>query len=88
MRHAWRPGKRCAHLSAVRQDNLQGLRRRSRLFGALAGIDASLWESDGDPMENEPQPARGETGELTMDNELPREKMRKPGPLAKGSLRP
>ena len=54
---------------------------------ALAGIDASLRERDGDPLEKELQSARGKIGELMMDNELLREKMRKPGPLAKGRLR-
>lgn len=54
---------------------------------ALAGIDASLRERDGDPLEKELQSARGKIGQLMMDNELLREKMRKPGPLAKGRLR-
>jgi transposase len=54
---------------------------------ALAGIDASLRERDGDPLERELQSARGKIGELMMDNELLREKMRRPGPLAKGRLR-
>ncbi len=54
---------------------------------ALAGIDAGLRERDGDPLEKELQSARGKIGELMMDNELLREKMRRPGPLAKGRLR-
>lgn len=54
---------------------------------ALAGIDASLRERDGDPLERELQSARGKIGELMMDNELLREKMRRPGPLTKGRLR-
>lgn len=54
---------------------------------ALAGIDASLRERGGDPLEKELQSARGKIGELMMDNELLREKMRSPGPLAKGRLR-
>ena len=55
---------------------------------ALAGIDASLREREGDPLEKELQSARGKIGELMMDNELLREKMRRPGPLAKERLKP
>ncbi|MCJ7551045.1 MAG: IS3 family transposase [Anaerolineae bacterium] len=54
---------------------------------ALAGIDASLRERDGDPLEKELQSARSKIGELMMDNELLRERTRRPGPLAKGRLR-
>ena len=54
---------------------------------ALAGIDASLREREGDPLEKELQSARSKIGELMMDNELLRERTRRPGPLAKGRLR-
>ena len=54
---------------------------------ALSGIDASLRERDSDPLERELQSALGKIGELMMDNELLREKTRRPGPLAKGRLR-
>ena len=54
---------------------------------ALSGIDASLRERGGDPLEKELQSARSKIGELMMDIELLREKTRRPGPLAKGRLR-
>jgi transposase len=54
---------------------------------ALSGIDASFRERDGDPLDKELQSARSKIGELMMDNELLREKTRRPGPLAKGRLR-
>ena len=54
---------------------------------ALTGIDASLREREGDPLEKELQAARSKIGELMMDNELLRERTRRPGPLAKGRLR-
>ena len=54
---------------------------------ALSGIDASLREREGDPLEKELQAARGKIGELMMDNELLRERIRRPGPLAKGRLK-
>jgi len=54
---------------------------------ALSGMDASLRERDGDPLEQELQSARSKIGELMMDIELLREKTRRPGPLAKGRLR-
>ncbi len=54
---------------------------------ALSGIDASLREREGDPLEKELQSARSKIGELMMDNELLRERTRRPGPLAKGRLR-
>ena len=54
---------------------------------ALVGIDASLREREGDPLERNLQSARSKIGELMMDNELLREKIRRPGPLAKGRLK-
>ena len=54
---------------------------------ALSGMDASLRERDGDPLEKELQSARSKIGELMMDIELLRKKTGSPGPLAKGRLR-
>jgi len=54
---------------------------------ALSGMDASLRERDGDPLEKELQSARSKIGELMLDIELLREKTGRPGPLAKGRLR-
>lgn len=54
---------------------------------ALSGIDASLRERGGDPLEKELQSARSKIGELMMDIELLREKTRRQGPLTKGRLR-
>ena len=54
---------------------------------ALAGIDASLREREGDPLNKELQSALSKIGELMMEIELLREKTRRPGPLAKGRLR-
>ena len=54
---------------------------------ALAGIDASHREREGDPLEKALQSTRSKIGELRMDIELLREKTRRPGPLAKGRLR-
>jgi transposase len=54
---------------------------------ALSGLDASLRERDGDPLEKELQSARSKIGELMLDIELLREKTGRPGPLAKGRLR-
>lgn len=48
---------------------------------ALAGIDASLKERQGDPVKAELDTAMKRIGELTMENELLRAKMEKPVPL-------
>jgi hypothetical protein len=51
---------------------------------ALAGIDAALKQrNDGDPMKAELDAALKRIGELTMENELLRAKMEKPGPLGR-----
>ena len=50
---------------------------------ALAGIDASLKKRQGDPVKAELDAAMKRIGELTMENELLRAKMEKPGPLAR-----
>jgi hypothetical protein len=51
---------------------------------ALAGIDAALKRRhDGDPGKAELDAALKRIGELTMENELLRAKMEKPGPLGR-----
>lgn len=55
---------------------------------ALTGIDAALRERGGDPLQAELDAAVRRVGELTMDNELLRAKLEKPGPLARGRSRP
>jgi transposase len=48
---------------------------------ALAGIDESLREREGDPLQAELDAAVKRVGELSMENELLREKIRSSGPL-------
>jgi len=50
---------------------------------ALSGIDVSLKERQGDPVQAELDQAMRRIGELTMENELLWQRVRKPGPLAK-----
>ena len=50
---------------------------------ALSGIDAALKERDGDPVQAELGAAMRRIGELTMQNELLWQRVKKPGPLAK-----
>jgi len=50
---------------------------------ALAGIDESLKMRQNDPLQAELNQAMRRIGELTMENELLWERVRKPGPLAK-----
>src|SRR5512139_3917877 len=50
---------------------------------ALSGIDAALKEREGDPVQGELDAAMKRIGELTMQNELLWQRVRKPGPLAK-----
>ncbi len=50
---------------------------------ALTGIDSSLKERQGDPAQAELDQAMRRIGELTMENELLWQRVRKPGPLAK-----
>ncbi|WP_282755504.1 transposase [Desulfuromonas thiophila] len=50
---------------------------------ALAGIDESLKKRQNDPVQTELNQAMRRIGELTMENELLWERVRKPGPLAK-----
>ena len=50
---------------------------------ALSGIDSSLKERQGDPVQAELDQAMRRIGELTMENELLWQRVRNPGPLAK-----
>ena len=50
---------------------------------ALSGIDSALKERQGDPAQAELDQAMRRVGELTMENELLWQRVRKPGPLAK-----
>ena len=49
----------------------------------LAGIDAGLRERDDDPKERELAEAHRRIGELSMEIELLRARLEKPGPLAR-----
>ena len=49
----------------------------------LAGIDAGLRERDDDPKQRELIEAHRRIGELSMENELLRARLEKPGPLAR-----
>ena len=49
---------------------------------ALSGIDESLKQRQNDPLQSELNQAMRRIGELTMENELLWERVRKPGPLA------
>ena len=53
------------------------------MAGALAGIDESLKKRQNDPVQVELDQAMRRIGELTMENELLWERVKKPGPLAK-----
>jgi hypothetical protein len=50
---------------------------------ALSGIDSALKERESDPVQAELSAAMRRIGELTMQNELLWQRVRKPGPLAK-----
>jgi transposase-like protein len=49
----------------------------------LSGLDAALKQREGDPVQAELGEAMKRIGELTMQNELLWQRVRKPGPLAK-----
>jgi len=49
---------------------------------ALAGMDAGLKERDGDPASDQLDAAMRRIGELSMENELLRSRIERPGPLA------
>ncbi|MDT8442615.1 MAG: hypothetical protein RQ723_13320 [Desulfuromonadales bacterium] len=48
---------------------------------ALAGMDAGLKERDGDPVQDQLDAAMRRIGELSMENELLRGRIERPGPL-------
>ena len=48
---------------------------------ALAGLDAGLKERDGDPVSDQLDAAMRRIGELSMENELLRTRIERPGPL-------
>lgn len=50
---------------------------------ALSGLDAGLKEREGDPVQAELDAAMKRIGELTMENELLWQRVRKPSPLAR-----
>jgi transposase-like protein len=54
---------------------------------ALSGIDESLREREGDPLQAEFDAAIKRVGELSMENELLRDKIRAAGPLGWGRSR-
>lgn len=49
---------------------------------ALAGLDAGLKEREGDPAQDQLDQAMRRIGELSMENELLRARIERPGPLA------
>ena len=49
----------------------------------LSGIDAALKQRESDPLQGELDAAMKRIGELTMQNELLWQRVRKPGPLTK-----
>jgi transposase len=51
---------------------------------ALQGIDTALKSREGDPLTTELDAAMRRIGEISMENELLRERIRKKFPLAKG----
>ncbi len=54
---------------------------------ALSGMDEALREREGDPLQRELDAAIRRVGELSMENELLREKARAVGPLGSGRSR-
>ena len=54
---------------------------------AVAGLEAALKERDADQADGQLAAALQRIGELTMENELLRAKMERPGPLARGRSR-
>lgn len=50
---------------------------------ALSGIDEALKSRNGDPLQAEYDVAMKRVGELTLENELLWQRVRRPGPLAK-----
>ena len=54
---------------------------------AAAGLEAALKEREADPADEQLAAAMRRIGELSMENELLRAKMERPGPLARGRSR-
>ena len=88
--------KREVALRLLRGESLEGLSRELSVEihrlqrwrdRALAGIDESLRERGGDPLQVELDAAVKRVGELSMENELLREKIRGARPLAFGRSR-
>jgi transposase len=84
--------KREVVLRLMQGEPAEGLSRRLCLpvwklerwrLRALAGIEAGLRERDDDPKERELAEAHRRVGELSMENELLRARLEKPGPLAR-----
>jgi len=67
----------------ARELGVEVYRLKEWKYKAFSGIDASLREREGDPLEKELQSARSKIGELMLDIELLREKTPRPGSLAK-----
>jgi hypothetical protein len=72
------PAEGLSRRLAVPVWQLEEWRRR-----ALAGIDAGLREREDDPKERELAEAHRRIGALSMENELLRARLEKPGPLAR-----
>jgi len=84
--------KRDVVLRLMQGDPVEGLSRRLAVpvwkleewrQRGLAGIDAGLRERDDDPKERALAEAHRRIGELSMENELLRARLEKPGPLAR-----
>ena len=84
--------KRDVVLRLMQGDPVEGLSRRLAVpvwkleewrQRGLAGIDAGLRERDDDPNERELAEAHRRIGALSMENELLRARLEKPGPLAR-----
>jgi hypothetical protein len=88
--------KREVVLRLMQGDPVEGLSRRLAVpvwkleewrQRGLAGIDAGLRERDDDPQERALAETHRRIGELSMENELLRARLEKPGPLARGRSR-
>ena len=84
--------KREVVLRMLRGESVEALSRELRVEiyrlekwreKALSGIDSALKERENDPVQTELSAAMRRIGELTMQNELLWQRVRKPGPLAK-----
>src|SRR6266540_2530231 len=84
--------KRAVVLRLMQGEPVEGLSRRLAVpvwqleewrRRGLAGIDGRLRERDDDPKERELAEARRRIGAVSMENELLRARLEKPGPLAR-----